>query len=97
MNANLRVGSTNSKLLDSAQAIKLFRVTDGSTLTSVLNSISSLSDTVLNSESSIEVVDSTFYAVGKIRFANIKIASKPLRFILSKINFIGSNDVITIA
>ncbi|KAA6379663.1 MAG: hypothetical protein EZS28_024811, partial [Streblomastix strix] len=92
---NIRVSSINSKLFESTQAIKLFRIIDWSTLTSDLNSTSSLIDIILNSESTFEVADSTFDALRNLRYADIKVESKPLRFIFSKVTFIGTNDVAT--
>ncbi|KAA6396772.1 MAG: hypothetical protein EZS28_007703 [Streblomastix strix] len=55
---------------------------------SFLNSTSSLIDIILNSENTIEVADSTFDALRNLRYADIKVESKPLRFIFSKVTFV---------
>ncbi|KAA6381105.1 MAG: hypothetical protein EZS28_023368 [Streblomastix strix] len=92
--ASITVAATNSKLIDSNQFIKSFKLKNVNPVTFTGSSLSSsLISTILNDVSAFDISDSTIDAPNNQRYASLRIDDTPVNLIFKNIKFssLGTN------
>ncbi|KAA6399604.1 MAG: hypothetical protein EZS28_004870, partial [Streblomastix strix] len=86
--ASITVGATNSKLIDSNQFIKSFKLQNINPVTFTGTSLSSsLISTILNNVSTFDITDSTIDARNNQRYASLRIDDTPINLIFKNVKF----------
>ncbi|KAA6359174.1 MAG: hypothetical protein EZS28_045299, partial [Streblomastix strix] len=92
--ASITVAATNSKLIDSNQFIKSFKLKNINPVTFTGSSLSSsLISTILNDVSTFDITDTTIDARNNQRYASLRIDDTPVNLIFKNVKFssLGTN------
>ncbi|KAA6367451.1 MAG: hypothetical protein EZS28_037022, partial [Streblomastix strix] len=92
----IRINAVDSKLIQSIQIFKSFKLQNINSLTSSQSSPSSLIDIKLNTESTFEISNTAVNVQNNIRLASIKVEGKPALFSFNRVSFqsVGTDTII---